>query len=86
MLQILCSSLRVKLLARAKLIFLREQSDYYFFLWGALGNSGVRGDSGIVGMMGFVMGFVVMTGFVVMMRFVMMVGVIVGSWRWWGLW
>ena len=36
-------------------------------------------------MMGFVMGFVVMTGFVVMMRFVMMVGVVVGSWRWWGL-
>ena len=36
-------------------------------------------------MMGFVIGFVVMTGLVVMMRFVMMVGVIVGSWRWWGL-
>ena len=31
MLQILCSSVRVKLLARAKLIFLREQPDDFFF-------------------------------------------------------
>ena len=38
MLQILCSSVRVKLLARAKLIFLREQPDDFFFLWGALLN------------------------------------------------
>ena len=30
MLQILCSSLRVKLLARAKLIFLGEQPDDFF--------------------------------------------------------
>ena len=30
MLQILCSSVRVKLLARAKLIFLREQPDDFF--------------------------------------------------------
>ena len=35
MLQILCSSVRVKLLVRAKLRFLREQPDHYFFLWGA---------------------------------------------------
>ena len=33
--QILCSSVRVKLLARSKLIFLREQPDD-FFLWGTL--------------------------------------------------
>ena len=31
MLQILCSSVRVKLLARAKVIFLREQPDDFFF-------------------------------------------------------
>ena len=31
MLQILCSSVRVKLLARAKLIFLGEQPDDFFF-------------------------------------------------------
>ena len=31
MLQVLCSSVRVKLLARAKLIFLREQPDDFFF-------------------------------------------------------
>ena len=31
MLQILCSSVRVKLLARAKLRFLREQPDDFFF-------------------------------------------------------
>ena len=30
MLQMLCSSVRVKLLARAKLIFLREQPDDFF--------------------------------------------------------
>ena len=30
MLQILCSSVKVKLLARAKLIFLREQPDDFF--------------------------------------------------------
>ena len=30
MLQILCSSVRVKLLARAKLLFLREQPDDFF--------------------------------------------------------
>ena len=35
-LQILCSSVRVKLLARVKLIFLREQPDDFFFLWGTL--------------------------------------------------
>ena len=31
MLQILCSSVRVKLLARAKLIFLRERPDDFLF-------------------------------------------------------
>ena len=31
MLQILFSSVKVKLLARAKLIFLREQPDFFFF-------------------------------------------------------
>ena len=36
MLQILCSSVRVKLLARLELIFLREQPDDFFFLWGTL--------------------------------------------------
>ena len=34
--QILFGTVRVKLLARAKLIFLREQPDDCFFLWGTL--------------------------------------------------
>ena len=38
-LQILCSSVSVKLLTRAKLRFLREQPDFFFFLWGTLHKS-----------------------------------------------
>ena len=45
MLQILCSSVRVKLLARAKLIFLREQPDDFF----SVGNPDVEPSSKMVG-------------------------------------